>query len=94
MREDDQPHRPRREAQNSFEPARLYKNVDRFQGFSHGGAPCGEPVDLAVNSKRSDGGSIACPPQQYNARGGFFFRKIADAPRGRRLSTGMDLLNV
>ena len=94
MREDDQPHRLRREAQNSFEPARLYKNVDRFRGFSHDGAPCGEPVDLAVNSKRSDGGSIACPPEQYNARGGFFFRKIAEAPRGRRLSKGVDLLNV
>ena len=55
MREDDQPHRPPREAQNSFEPARLDQNVDRFRIFSHGATPCGEPVDLAVNSKRFDG---------------------------------------
>jgi hypothetical protein len=94
MREDDQSSRPPWEAQNSFEPARLDQNVDRFRIFSHGATPCGEPVDLAVNSKWFDGGSIACSPEQYNALGGFFFRKFGEAPRGRRLSKGMDFLNV
>ncbi len=94
MREDDQPSRPPWEAQNSFEPARLDQNVDRFRIFFHGATPCGEPVGLAVNSKWFDGGPIACSPEQYNARGGFFFRKIGEAPRGWRLSKGMDFLHV
>jgi hypothetical protein len=53
MREDDQSHRPPREPQNSFEPAWLYQNVDRFRIFSHGATPCGEPVDLAVDRNGS-----------------------------------------
>jgi hypothetical protein len=94
VREDDQSSRPPWEAQNSFEPARLDQNVDRFRIFSHGATPYGEPVGLAVNSKWFDGGSIACSPEQYNARGGFFFRKIGEAPQGWRLSKGMDFLHV
>jgi hypothetical protein len=51
VREDDQSSRPPWEAQNSFEPARLDQNVDRFRIFSHGTPSIGALVGITFKAE-------------------------------------------